>query len=165
MIKTILVPTSGSNTDDVVFGTALAAARLFQAHLDFCHVRVDAGEAIRHVPHAGFARGAGLRDALDSLGAEGRARSVTAAQHVQEFCLREQVMLADTPLGVDAVSASWCEHSGPAEEHLAPCPPTGIWWSRAVPPDRTDCRPTRCGFCCFKADGRSWSRRRAPGRA
>lgn len=118
MIKTILVPTSGSSTDDVVFGTALAAARLFQAHLDFCHIRVDAGEALRHVPHAGFARGAGLRDALDTLGAEGQARSVTAAQHVQEFCVREQVMLADEPIGVDAVSASWTEHSGSAEEHL-----------------------------------------------
>ena len=118
MIKTILVPTSGSNTDDAVFGTALAAARLFAAHLDFCHVRVDAGEAIRYIPHAGFASGAALREALDTLGADGRTRSVTAARHVEEFCEREQIVLADAPLGVEAVSASWYEHSGPAEEHL-----------------------------------------------
>src|SRR5262249_24870152 len=55
MIKTILVPTSGASTDRVVFDTALAAAQLFSAHIDFCHVRLQAGEALRYVPHAGFA--------------------------------------------------------------------------------------------------------------
>jgi hypothetical protein len=33
MIKTILVPTGGSDTDLVVFETALAIAQLFSAHL------------------------------------------------------------------------------------------------------------------------------------
>ena len=46
MIRTILVPTSGSETDAVVFETALAAARPCQAHLEFFHVRVSAGEAL-----------------------------------------------------------------------------------------------------------------------
>ena len=35
MIKTILVPASGSSTDEPVFATALAAARALAAHLDF----------------------------------------------------------------------------------------------------------------------------------
>jgi nucleotide-binding universal stress UspA family protein len=118
MIKSILVPTSGSRTDDVVFDTALAAGRLFSAHLDFCHVRIDAGEALRYVPHAGFARGAALREALDTQGAKGRARSVAALRHMQEFCTREQVMLADAPRDVEEVSASWSEHDGPAHDHL-----------------------------------------------
>jgi len=118
MIKTILVPTGGGSSDSAVFDTALAAARLFSAHLDFCHVRIEAGEALRYVPHAGFARGAALREALDTLGAEGRARSVSAARHMQDFCAREQVMLADAPLEFDAVSASWSQHDGPAQEHL-----------------------------------------------
>ena len=48
MIRTILVPTSGSETDAVVFETALAAARPCQAHLEFFHVRVSAGEALRY---------------------------------------------------------------------------------------------------------------------
>jgi len=47
MIKTILVPTGGSDTDFVVFETALAVAQLFRAHLEFFQVRVDAGEAAR----------------------------------------------------------------------------------------------------------------------
>jgi hypothetical protein len=47
----------GSETDAVVFETALAAARPCQAHLKFFHVRVSAGEALRYREHASFARG------------------------------------------------------------------------------------------------------------
>jgi nucleotide-binding universal stress UspA family protein len=118
MIKTILVPTSGGSTDRVVFDTALAAARLFSAHIDFCHVRIEAGEALRYVPHAGFASGAALREALDTLGAEGRARSVAAVRLIEEFCLREKIVLADVPFDVDAVSASWSQHDGPVHDHV-----------------------------------------------
>jgi hypothetical protein len=35
MIKTILVPSSGSSTDASVFATALAIARPMASHLDF----------------------------------------------------------------------------------------------------------------------------------
>jgi nucleotide-binding universal stress UspA family protein len=118
MIKTILVPTSGGSSDRAVFDTALAAARLFSAHIDFCHVRIEAGEAIRYVPHAGFASGAALREALDTLGAEGRARSVAAVRHIEEFCRREKVMRADAPPDVDEVSASWSQLDGPAHDHV-----------------------------------------------
>ncbi len=118
MIKTILVPTSGASTDLVVFDTALAAARLFSAHIDFCHVRLAAGEALRYVPHAGFASGAALREALDTLGAEGQARSSAAVRLIEEFCLREKILLAKAPLDVDEVSASWSQHDGPAHEHV-----------------------------------------------
>ncbi len=116
MIKTILVPTSGNSADQAVFDTALAAARLFAAHLDFCHVRIAAGEALRYVPHAGFASGAALREALDTLGAEGRARSVTAVRQIEEFCRRERLILADVPLDDEQVSASWSQHDGPAHD-------------------------------------------------
>jgi Universal stress protein family len=67
MIRTILVPTSGSETDAVVFETALVAARPCQAHLEFFHVRVSSGEALRYTPHASFARGKALRGVLQEL--------------------------------------------------------------------------------------------------
>jgi nucleotide-binding universal stress UspA family protein len=118
MIKTILVPASGGDADHAVFDTALAAARLFEAHLDFCHIRIDPAEALRYVPHAGFAMGTALRGALDSWGEEGAMRSVGAARHVREFCTREQIPIADAPPAADTVSASWCEEDGPAEECL-----------------------------------------------
>jgi hypothetical protein len=41
MIKAILVPAMGSDTDAGVFATALAVARPFGAHLDFLDIRID----------------------------------------------------------------------------------------------------------------------------
>jgi hypothetical protein len=70
----ILVPTSGSDTDAVVFETALVAARPCQAHLEFFHVRVSAGEALRYREHARFARGKALRGALGELEEESARR-------------------------------------------------------------------------------------------
>jgi len=61
-MKSILVPTSGSDTDEPVFATALAAAQPFSAHLRFVHVRVSAGRAALHTPHVEFARGPSVVD-------------------------------------------------------------------------------------------------------
>ena len=79
MIKTILVPASGSDTDAVVFETALAAARPCRAHLAFFHVRVNSGDALRYTPHAAFARGQGLRNALQELRHDAESRSEAPA--------------------------------------------------------------------------------------
>jgi hypothetical protein len=38
MIKTILVPATGNDTDIAVFQSALTVARAFAAHLEFPHV-------------------------------------------------------------------------------------------------------------------------------
>ena len=46
MIKTILVPATGSDTDEIVFEAALSVARMFSSHLDFLHVRIDPLETI-----------------------------------------------------------------------------------------------------------------------
>jgi nucleotide-binding universal stress UspA family protein len=116
MIKTILVPTGGSDTDFVVFETALAVAQLFRAHLEFFHVRVDAGEALRYSPHAAFARGPGLRNALNDQKQGSQARSRAGKQHFQNFCKRHRLKVTDTPSRSLSVSASWHEEPGHEEE-------------------------------------------------
>ena len=78
-MKTILVPVGGSDTDEVVFETALTVARPLAAHLEFLHIRVGAGGAALHTPHVAFARGAALRNALDDLAQQGESRAATAA--------------------------------------------------------------------------------------
>jgi nucleotide-binding universal stress UspA family protein len=97
MIRTILVPTSGSETDAVVFETALAAARPCQAHLEFFHVRVSAGEALRYREHASFARGKALRSALRELKEESEKRWEAAQCHVRDFCNQHKITTADAP--------------------------------------------------------------------
>jgi hypothetical protein len=46
MIKTILVPATGSDADAGVFASALAVARPFGAHLGFLHIRIDSAPRI-----------------------------------------------------------------------------------------------------------------------
>jgi len=47
-MKTILVLFGGGDRDQMIFETAVAAARPLSAHLDFLHIQVGAGEAAPH---------------------------------------------------------------------------------------------------------------------
>jgi nucleotide-binding universal stress UspA family protein len=116
MIKTILVPASGSDTDAVVFETALAAARPCRAHLQFFHLRVSSGAALRYTPHVGLARGKALHNVLQDLHKEAEQRSNAAELHIRDFCQRHKITVADAPAGFDEVSASWHEERGDGEE-------------------------------------------------
>jgi len=118
MIRTILVPASGSETDEVVFETALVAARPCQAHLEFFHVRVSPGEALRYTPHASFARGKALRGVLQELKDESENRWQEAQCHVRDFCKQQhKITMADAPPApLRGMSASWREEAGNGEE-------------------------------------------------
>jgi|HubBroStandDraft_2_1064218.scaffolds.fasta_scaffold16871_4 nucleotide-binding universal stress UspA family protein len=107
MIKSILVPASGSEKDLVVFHTALQAAQIHQAHLAFYHLHPGAGEALAHQPHTGFALGKALRSLLDDLAETQDRRALLAEHHVRDFCARSQIRVTDTPLAVEAITASW----------------------------------------------------------
>jgi nucleotide-binding universal stress UspA family protein len=116
MIKTIFVPASGTDTDTVIFETALAAARPFRAHLEFFHLRVSSGEALRLTPHAAFARGQGLHNALQELHEDAEKRSQAAERHVRDFCKQHRIAVADAPGFFRRVSASRHEERGNGEE-------------------------------------------------
>jgi nucleotide-binding universal stress UspA family protein len=111
MIKTILVPATASNSDNVVFASALAVARAFDAHLDFLHVRVDpaAMAATMASDGSGAAMITGLVDRIDE---EARQREDTARELFQRFCEREQLATADAPTGQPGVTARWLEQIG-----------------------------------------------------
>jgi nucleotide-binding universal stress UspA family protein len=116
MIKTILVPASGSDTDAVVFETALAAARPSRAHLEFFHLRVSSGAALQYTPHVGFARGKALHNVLQELHKEAEQRSNAAERHIRDFCHQHNITVVDGPLAINEVSASWHEEHGEGEE-------------------------------------------------
>jgi nucleotide-binding universal stress UspA family protein len=113
-MKSILVPVGGSDSDELVFDTALAAARLFDAHLQFLHVRIGVGAAAQCTPHVEFASGAALRDALGQLEMQRDSRSAEAVRHVEELCARAKVLLCDKPGDMPGVTASWREEMGDA---------------------------------------------------
>ena len=117
-IKSILVPTVGSDSDGPVFETALAAARLFSAHLRFVHIRLSPGQAAVHTPHVAFASGPGLASALAELETDANLRSTGAAQHVRDFCARSVINILDTPSNSTGVTASFHEEENDASRRL-----------------------------------------------
>lgn len=110
-MRTILVLTGGSKTDEQVFACALAAAKPLGAHLDFLHIRVAEIEAVKNTPHLDFARGRGLAEAFDALNKDAAARSEASLRHFKMFCAREAVPFATSPSGVShkVASGSWSE--------------------------------------------------------
>jgi nucleotide-binding universal stress UspA family protein len=119
MIKTILVPTSGSNTDRAVFATALALARPLRAHLQFLHLHLTPEVAARQVPHFEFCQGAAISATLERLQGQGEKLSVSARQHFEAFCSENKLGHQEAPGSVEAVSAGWREEtSEPLTEPL-----------------------------------------------
>jgi len=111
MIKTILVPATGSDGDSTVFASALMVARAFAAHLDFLHVRPDA--AATAVAMASDGGGATMVGGLiNRLEEEASEREEKAKQLFQGFCEREGLALRDAPSGSQAPSAQWLREIG-----------------------------------------------------
>ena len=111
MIKTILVPATGNQTDDAVFTSALTAARAFNAHLDFLHVRVDAAAMVAAMAAdgSGAAMVSGLVERIEE---EATGREDTARQLFQRFCERERLAIEDTPAGQQSPTAQWLRQAG-----------------------------------------------------
>ncbi len=111
-MKTILVPAGGSDSDNRIFATALAAARPLAAHLDFFHVKVDAGEAAANTRHAGFAMGTAILNTLEQLQTDANTRLGAARYHVEEFCRQHGIAMVERPDARNEVSAGWFEEAG-----------------------------------------------------
>jgi nucleotide-binding universal stress UspA family protein len=106
MIKTILVPATGSDTDDAVFMSALAVARAFEAHIDFLHVRVDAAAM------ASDGSGAMITGLVDRIEQEADQREEKAKQLFQRFCAREGLPIDEPAPGRPGPSAQWVRQIG-----------------------------------------------------
>jgi nucleotide-binding universal stress UspA family protein len=115
MIKIILVPATGSDGDVSVFASALAAARRFDAHLEFLHVRPDA--AAMAVSMAADGSGATMVGSLVTrLEQEADQRENKANQLFQDFCQRQALALCEAPPAPPGPSARWLRQIG-AEPH------------------------------------------------
>ncbi|HWG71192.1 MAG TPA: universal stress protein [Steroidobacteraceae bacterium] len=118
MIKTILVPASGSDTDDRVFATVLALARPLGAHLRFFHLRLSAYEAAVRSRHVEFCVGPAINDALRHLEERDNDLSATATKHVNDFCAANDIPLRSSPGKSIAVSAQLLQETDHAESRF-----------------------------------------------
>ena len=118
MIKTILVPATGSDTDAGVFASALAVARPFGAHLGFLHICIDAATfAATIMPEV--SSGHVLTDAINRMEEEAQQREQKAKQLFETFCRREGLVVAETPSTQSEHSARWLRENGSESYWLA----------------------------------------------
>jgi nucleotide-binding universal stress UspA family protein len=111
MIKTILIPSTGSDADNSVFMSGLVLARAFGAHIDFLHVRVDAASiAVNMAADSGGATMLG--GLIGQIEEEAGQREEKAKQLFQRFCEREKLALANAPPGLQGPSARWIKETG-----------------------------------------------------
>jgi nucleotide-binding universal stress UspA family protein len=108
LIKTILVPSSGSDTDRSVFAAALAVGQPFAAHLHFFHVHLTPGAAAQQA-HLEYCQGAAISSALQDLRQRANELSAAAARNFEAFCQAHQVPVRDVPAALERVTAHCSE--------------------------------------------------------
>jgi nucleotide-binding universal stress UspA family protein len=113
MIKTILVPTTGTGIDDVTFPAALAVARRLSAHLDFLHVRQDMTQILASMTGPGVGAFPFPTRLVTDLEQTEADREAEAKRKVEQFCGREHIAMttASRP-ALQAVSAQWFNEAG-----------------------------------------------------
>ncbi len=117
-MKTILVPTSGTETDEGVFATALALARSLGAHLDFYHVRLEPFEAALRDSSAHFAVAPAIAATLSCLENRQAVLSSTAGRRFAAFCAEHRIPVLEAPSASATLSAQWLEELNHPEERL-----------------------------------------------
>ena len=111
MIKTILVPAAGSDSDAGVFTSALAIARPFGAHIGFLHVRIDTGAfAATIMPEVSTPQL--VTDLINRMEEESEQREQKAKELFESFCRREGLAFAGTQSQLSECSARWLREIG-----------------------------------------------------
>jgi len=111
MYKYVLVPATGSASDEAVFGTALLAARPFAAHLEFLHVRVDVAEVVISMSTGGLGGGGAVQGVVDRLESESKQIEGRAWRNVEAFCDRHAIPCAGARPG-EGLSAEFTVETG-----------------------------------------------------
>lgn len=111
MIKTILVPASGTEADQASFAAGLAVARRFDAHLEILHVRVDPAETAVTMAAEGAAATL-VSGFIERLQAEADQCERQAKTRFDELCRAEHLAVSDAPPGPAAPSAEWRREIG-----------------------------------------------------
>ncbi|HTQ33325.1 MAG TPA: universal stress protein [Stellaceae bacterium] len=111
MIKTILVPANGTETDAASYVAALPILRGFGAHLDALHVRVDPVEVAVAMTTEG-AGGTLLDGIIEGLTREADDAEAKARAMFEEFCRRESLLNAAEPGANGSPSAQFNVKTG-----------------------------------------------------
>jgi nucleotide-binding universal stress UspA family protein len=119
MIKSILVPATGAETDRTLLTTALKIARDFTAHIDVLHVRLDVVDVA--VKTASGQGGPLVEHLIQQLEQDARDREARSRQMFEDFCRGENVPLVDAPGSEPTASpsAQWHVETGDEADTIA----------------------------------------------
>jgi nucleotide-binding universal stress UspA family protein len=119
MIKSILVPATGSSADATVFSSALAVAHACAAHLDFLHIRIDAVSIAASIATDGRGAMIGAGNLIEALEKEADAREQGARRSFESFCRGAGIVIAETPADAAVATAQWHSETGAESEWIA----------------------------------------------
>jgi nucleotide-binding universal stress UspA family protein len=117
-MKTILTFVGGSERDEVILQTALAAAIPLTARVDFLHAHVPSTEAAQHA-RLEFAPAGVISSTLARLQTDGKTFSLLASEHVRAFCAAAGIQICDEPAGSQGVTARFFEEATNELERLS----------------------------------------------
>lgn len=106
MIKTILVPSTGDDTDAVAFAAALAVARFFKSHIIALHVRLDPVELAVAMSTEGSG-GTLLEGVIDHLTRQADEVEAKARKRFAERCPTPGLSLITSAAEVSGASAQF----------------------------------------------------------
>jgi nucleotide-binding universal stress UspA family protein len=106
MLRYILVPANGYETDASAFRVAIALAHIDGAHLVFLHVRPDVEKLVVPIASAEFGSGAGIGELIEALEREAIVRHDQAKRAVHSFCAEAKIPMSSTPVD-DMPTAEW----------------------------------------------------------
>jgi len=118
MCRYIVIPVTGTGTDEPVFATALAVARVLPAHLEFLHVRVDVQSALAAMASMDVGGGVGYGEMVESLEREVASRQTQAERAFHDLCERERLPVTADPTAA-LPSADWRVETGDEPAWLA----------------------------------------------
>ena len=117
MYKVLLVPALGMAADAPVFETAHLAARMFDAHVAFLHVRVDVREMIVAMASSDMG-GGGISGIVDRMEKDSLTQEQVAHKGFEDFRDRTKLPVATVPNGA-GVSVEWRTELGDMSVWLA----------------------------------------------
>ena len=112
MIKTLLLPITGGECDETSLSTAIAVARLFDAHIESLYAGIDPAAVLVAAGALDAEAGSGTMALLEELERQEKERATRASQFFRQFCDREHIAIVDSPPGPGTISAAWREHTG-----------------------------------------------------
>lgn len=121
MPKIILTLVTGTATDKPVLSAAIAAARLFDAHLVALHPRLDVRLELARLAANDMGMGGGLESFATSMEDEAEKGAAAAEKHWSEACDHAGVTRADRPgtKGGQGVTSTLVVETGAAPDWLA----------------------------------------------